>query len=222
MVHLLILLRLVAALFVSPPPSDDGESPPPSPPPPQNQRPVAVFQPLPQLLANKSQACNNHENIIWPGAADHPARRTCQQAGRVGHYRCSPGRPGLRPHPPAQIPHSATNGFQSVHGQEDIELSWEDFDWTTGAAAAAAPYQQRQQQEHHEWSQDDWEEDVSAAAAVHWTPLLPPPFCTYCVRTCCPPSSHRLFIQQQHTSVKKTITRFVLVFAANLKIPISF
>jgi hypothetical protein len=65
---------------------------------------------------------------------------------------------------------SVTNGFQSVHGQDDISLpgenSWEDFDWTAGAAAAAAPYQQRQQQEHHEWSQDDWEDNVSAAAAA--------------------------------------------------------
>jgi hypothetical protein len=42
MVHLLIFLRLVAALFVSPPPSpsDDGESPPPSP---QHQRPSPLF-----------------------------------------------------------------------------------------------------------------------------------------------------------------------------------
>jgi hypothetical protein len=176
MVHFLILLRLWAALFVSPPssPSDEEELPPPSPPPPQHlvippqhQRPVAVVQPLPPMFANQPMRIH-HENIIWPGTADHPARRTCHQAGRVGHYRCSPGRPCLRPHPSAQIPHSTTNGFQSMHGQDDIseENSWEDFDWTAGAAAAAAPYQQRQQQEHHEWSQDDWEENVSAAAAA--------------------------------------------------------
>jgi hypothetical protein len=182
MVHLLILLRLWAALFVSPPPSpwDEEESPPPSPPPPQHliphqhQRPVAVVQPLPPMFANQPMRIH-HENIIWPGAADHPARRTCQQAGSVGHYRCSPGRPCLRPHPSAQIPavqlpHSATNRFQSVHGQDDIELpgeeSWEDFGWTAGATAAAAPYQQRQQQETGEWSQDDWERNVDSAAAA--------------------------------------------------------
>jgi hypothetical protein len=126
--HLLILLRWVT-LFVSPPPfpSNEEESPPPSPPPPrdQHQRPIAIVQPLPPVFqpvfANQPMRIH-HENIIWPGAADHPARRTCQLAGRVGHYRCSPGRPCLRPHPSAQIPavqlpHSATNGFQSVHAK---------------------------------------------------------------------------------------------------------
>jgi hypothetical protein len=166
---LLILLRLVASLFVSPPPppSDEGESESPdeSPPPsPQHQRAVAVAQPPPpppppQLYAN--QRYNNHEDIIWPGAADHPDRQTCQLAGSVGHYRCSPRRSCRRPHLSAQVeitpqmtlPHSATNG----HGQGDISLSWEeDFDWTGGAAAAAAP--------SHELSQDDWEENVGAAA----------------------------------------------------------
>jgi hypothetical protein len=134
---LLILLRLVASLFVSPPPppSDDGESelpdksPPPSPqhqlaaaPPPQPPPP-----PRPQLYVNQRQRYNNHEDIIWPGPADHPDRQTCQLAGSVGHYRCSPRRLCRCPHPSAQVeitpqmtlPHSATNG----HGQGYISLS---------------------------------------------------------------------------------------------------
>jgi hypothetical protein len=104
--------------------------PPPPPPPPL------------QLYANQRYA--NHEDIIWPGAPDHPDRQTCQLAGSVRHYRCSPHSPCCRPRPSAQIeitpqmtlPDSATNG----HGQGDISLSWEeDFDWNGGA----------------EWSQDD-------------------------------------------------------------------
>jgi hypothetical protein len=183
MVLFLILLRLVASPFISPPspPSDDGESelPPPSP---QHQRPVAVVQPLPPpsppsppsqlpLFANQHQLYNNHEDIVWPGAADHPDRQTCQLAGSVGHYRCSLRRPCRRPHPSTRVeitpqvtlPHSTTNR----HSQGDVILSWEeDFDWTAGAAATAAPYQQRQQQQNHEWSQDDWEENVGASAAA--------------------------------------------------------
>jgi hypothetical protein len=71
--------------------------------------------------------------------------------------------------PAVELPHSAANGFQSVHGQHNIdeEESWEDFGWTAGATAAAAPYQQRQQQRSGEWSQDDWETNVDAAAGAN-------------------------------------------------------
>jgi hypothetical protein len=181
--HLLHFLRWVT-LFVSPPPSplsDEGEQPyspssptPPSPTPPlpprdQHERPIAIVQPLPPYC---HQAYNNHENIVWAGAANHPVRQSCHQAGRVGHYSCSLGRPCLRPQSSAQfpaidppLPHSATNGIQSVHGQHDItpeeEESWEDFGWTAGATAAAA-----RQQRSGEWSQDnlDWDANVDEAA----------------------------------------------------------
>jgi hypothetical protein len=152
---LLLILRSLAFLFVSPPPppSDDGESEstdeslPPSP----EHRVIAAPPPLPpKLYANQED---------WPGCPDHPDRQTCQLAGSVGHYRCSPRRPCRRPRPSAidispqiTLPVCATNG----HGHGDIALSWEqDFDWNSIATAAG-----------HEWSQDNWVENVGAAAAA--------------------------------------------------------
>jgi hypothetical protein len=152
---LLLILRSLAFLFLSPPPSpsDDGESELPDelPPPSPEHRVIAAPSPA-QLYANQED---------WPGSPDHPDRQTCQLAGSVGHYRCSPCRPCRRARPSAQInispqitlPVSATNR----HGHGNIALLWEqDFDWNGGAAAAAAG---------HEWSQDDWEENMGAAAA---------------------------------------------------------
>jgi hypothetical protein len=164
--HVLHFLRWLA-LFASPPspPLSEGElpylpsSPTPSsltPPPPlprrdQHERPVARVQPLPPIspIPPHSQAYNNHENIVWAGAANHPARRSCYHAGRVGHYSCSLGHPCLRPHGPSSaqypaidppIPHRATNGIQSVHGQHNIspEEREENSGWTAGPTAADA------------------------------------------------------------------------------------
>jgi hypothetical protein len=150
---LLLILRSLAFLFVSPPPppSDDGESEstdeslPPSP-----EHRVIAAPPPPQLYTNQED---------WPGGLDHPDRQTCQLAGSVGHYQCSPRRPCRRPRPSAidispqiTLPVCATNG----HGHGDIALSWEqDFDWNSIATAAG-----------HEWSQDNWVENVGAAAAA--------------------------------------------------------
>jgi hypothetical protein len=113
---------------------------------------AALPPPPPQLYANQED---------WPGGPDHTDCQTCQLAGSVGHYRCSPRRPCRRPRLTAEIdispqitlPVSATNG----HGHGNIALLWEeDFDWSDGAAAAG-----------HEWTQDEWEENVGAAAAAH-------------------------------------------------------
>jgi hypothetical protein len=167
--HVLHFLRWLA-LFASPPspPLSEGELPyspssptpsSPTPPPPlprhdQHKRPIARVQPLPPIspIPPYSQAYNDHENIVWAGATNHPARRSCYHAGGVGHYSCSLGRPCLRPHGPSSaqypaidppIPHRATNGIQSVHGQHDIspEEREENSGWTAGATAADAQQQ---------------------------------------------------------------------------------
>jgi hypothetical protein len=150
---MLLLLRTLAFFFVLPPPSpsDDGESESPdeSLPSSPEHRVMAAQPPPPQLYANQED---------WPGGPDHPDRQTCQLAGSVGHYRCSPCRPCCRPRLTAEIyislqitlPVSATNG----HG--DIALSWEvDFDWSDSGAAAATI-----------WTQDEWEENVGVGAAA--------------------------------------------------------
>jgi hypothetical protein len=115
--HVLHFLRWLA-LFASPPspPVSEGEQPyspsspmpsSPTPPPPlprrdQHERPIARVLPrqlqLPPISPPpwESRAYNDHENIMWAGAANHPARRSCYHAGRVGHYSCSLGRPCLR------------------------------------------------------------------------------------------------------------------------------
>jgi hypothetical protein len=121
------------------------------------------------------QAYNNHENIVWAGAATHPVRRSCYQAGRVGHYSCSLGRPCLCPQSSAQfpaidppLPHSVTNGIQSVHGQHDITPeegeSWENSGWTAGATAADA--QQQRSAADLEWDADV-DDDAYAGAAAY-------------------------------------------------------
>jgi hypothetical protein len=181
--HLLHFLRWVT-LFVLPPPSplsDEGEQPyspssptPPSPTPPlpprdQHECPIAIVQPLPPYC---HQPYNNHENIVWAGAANHPVSRSCHQAGRVGYYSCSLGRPCLRPQSSAQfpaidppLPHSATNGILSLHGQHDItpeeEESWEDFGWTAGATDA----QQQRSAADLEWDANVDEAAYAGAAA---------------------------------------------------------
>jgi hypothetical protein len=197
--HVLHFLRWVA-LFASPPssPLSEGEqtyspsSPtPPSPPPrpficdtslprrDQRERPIARVQPLPPISPilpySQYQVYNNHENIVWAGAANHPARRSCYHAGRVGHYSCSLVRPCLRPQSSAQypaidppIPHRATNGIQSGHGQHDISPeegeSSENSGWTAGATAADA--QQARSAADLEWDADV-DEDAYAGAAAY-------------------------------------------------------
>jgi hypothetical protein len=57
-------------------------------------RPAPPSPPLPgETPPYRHQAYNNHENIVWAGAANHPARRSCYHAGRVGHDSCTRGRP---------------------------------------------------------------------------------------------------------------------------------
>jgi hypothetical protein len=148
-----ILLRLLASFFVlpPPPPPNDGESESPdesSPPSPQHQLaaappPQLPPPPPPQLYASQRYA--NHEEIIWPGAPDHPNRQTCQLAGSAGHFQCSPRRPCRRPHPSAQVEITPQMTLpDATNGHGDIHLLWEDdFDWeenweeNDGAAAAA-------------------------------------------------------------------------------------
>jgi hypothetical protein len=174
------LLICTAALFVTPPlpPSDDGEeeSPPPSPVLPHQvvvtddvnvvhrihwgPFPAVLHPPSPQLYANQRD-----------NDPDHPDPQTCNLAGSVGHYRCSPRRPCRRPRPTEEIditpqctlPVSATNG----HGHD--VFSWdEEYDgWfeRNNAAAAdaaanalAAPLGNKADWEEHE--------DAEAAAAT--------------------------------------------------------
>jgi hypothetical protein len=150
---MLLLLRSLAFFFVSPPPppSDDGESESPdeSPPSSPENRLIAAQPPPPQLYANQED---------WPGGPDHPDCQTCQLAGSVGHYRCSPRGPCHRPRLTAEIDISPqiTLTVSATNGHGDIALSREEvFDWSNGAAAAAPI-----------WTIDEWEENVGAAAAA--------------------------------------------------------
>jgi hypothetical protein len=108
----------------------------------------SVFGRAAALLAFLTYATprRDHEDIVWAGAANHPARRSCYHAGRVGHYSCTRGRPCLGPHglSSAQMPAigppihpSHTNGIQSVHGQYDVSppVEREEF-WTDGLTVA--------------------------------------------------------------------------------------
>jgi hypothetical protein len=134
-----------AALFVTPPPpSGEEESLPSSPvlespPSPVLPHQVVVtgaenvnlihwrrFQAVMHPLGRQPQPYVNQGN-----ANDDPDRQTCNLAGSVGHYRCSPRRPCRRPSaaeeiqntPQCTLPVSATNG----HG--DDVFSWdEDYD----------------------------------------------------------------------------------------------
>jgi hypothetical protein len=121
----------------------------------------------------------DHEDIVWAGAANHPARQSCYHAGRVSHYSCTLGRPCLRPHGPstAQYPSieppihpSRTNGIQSVHGQHDVSppVEREEF-WTDGWTAApsypAADAQQPRSAADLEWDASVDEDAYEGAAA---------------------------------------------------------
>jgi hypothetical protein len=106
----------------------------------------AVVHPLglpPQLYANQGD-----DN------PDHPDRQTCNLAGSVGHYRCSPGRPCRQPSaaeeiqitPQCTLPVSETNG----HGRDVFSWDEDNGGWleqdnaaATDAAAAAPLWQQR-------------------------------------------------------------------------------
>jgi hypothetical protein len=194
--HLLHFLRWLALFALPPsPPLSEGEQPyspssptPSSPTPPplprrdQHERPIARVLPLQLQLPPISpipppwdSLIRDHENIVWAGAANHPARRSCYHAGRVGHYSCSLGRPCLRPHGPSSaqypaidppIPHRATNGIQIVHGQHDIspEDREENSGWTAGATAADA--QQPRSAADLEWDAEV-DEDAYAGAAAY-------------------------------------------------------
>jgi hypothetical protein len=173
------LLICAAVLFITPPPppSDDGESESPDESPPLlpvlphqvlvtddvnvvhriHCRPFpAVAHPPPQLYANQQE-----------DGPDHPDCQTCNLAGSVGHYRCSPRRRCRQPHPTAEIdispqctlPVSATNGHDVFSCEEDYD-SWFERDNAAAAAAAnalAAPI----------WNQADWEEHEDAVAAAN-------------------------------------------------------
>jgi hypothetical protein len=175
------LAAYLAALFVTPPPppSDDGEEelPPPLPVLPHqvvvtdninvvhhiHWRPfpavVHPHPPPPRLYANQRD-----------DDPDHPDRQTCNLAGSIGHYRCSPRRPCCGPCPTEEIditpqctlPVSATNG----HGIGHNIFSWEEdydgwFERDNAAAAAAADALGAPL-----WNQADWEENKDAEAAA--------------------------------------------------------
>jgi hypothetical protein len=140
--HVLHFLRWLA-LFASPPspPLSEGEQPysplsptPSSPTPPlprrdQQERPIArvlprqlQLPPISPIPPPWDSLIRDHENIVWAGAANHPPRRSCYHAGRVGHYSCSLGRPCLLPHGPSSaqypaidppIPHRARTVFRA-------------------------------------------------------------------------------------------------------------
>jgi hypothetical protein len=129
----------------SPPPHFVARNTPPLPRRDQQERPtvrVLPFRPAPPSPPLPWETPRrDHEDIVWAGAANHPARRSCYHAGRVSHNSCTRGRPCLRPHglSSAQMPAidppihpSHTNG-QYDYFSPPVER--EEF-WTDGLTVA--------------------------------------------------------------------------------------
>jgi hypothetical protein len=188
-------LAICASGVVASPPSPPSEEQPPyspsSPTPPsppghfvarnspplprreQQERPtirVLPFRPAPPSppLPWKTPR-RDLENIVWAGAANHPVRRSCYHAGRVGHNSCTRDRPCLHGISSAQMPaidppiHPAhTNG---QHDYFSPPVKREEF-WTDVLTDAQWTDAQRPRTEaNQEWDETVDEEAYEGATA---------------------------------------------------------